>query len=171
MSPNYLYIMLGDWDFLNPKTFVMLGHVQHFFIVGVELKLAKEISPKCLKILAVINVLPPPGGPIALTRVQSVMNLKHFSLSLLSYQPPWSKYYLSISIGGCASHFSFCGMFKSSIKITPFPTFGPKTPFFLLSSLESTISYVYVQVVCALKDISITRYNLGSKMLFRICLI
>lgn len=63
-------------------------------------KLAIDIKLVCLKNLGVINVLPPPGGPIAPTKCKSYNYLQVLSFSLLSYQPPSSKNYLNISIGG-----------------------------------------------------------------------
>ena len=41
-------------------------------------KSVKEVKVKCLKILGAIKVLPPPGGPIAVTKVESINFLKGF---------------------------------------------------------------------------------------------
>jgi len=42
--------------------------VENIFIITSSSKFAMEIRFKCLKNLAVMNVLPPPGGPIAPTK-------------------------------------------------------------------------------------------------------
>lgn len=56
------------------------------------------------------------------------------------YQFPWSKYWRSSSIGGCAPNTSFAGIFMSSTKMMHFfPMGGPYTPFRLLSSLDIII--------------------------------
>jgi hypothetical protein len=42
---------------------------------------AKDIRLKCLSILGVINVLPPPGTPMAPTKIRFTRFMKGFSLS------------------------------------------------------------------------------------------
>lgn len=69
-------------------------------------------------------------------------------------------------MGGYAPHFSFYGIFKSSIKTTHLPNFGPYIPFLLLSNLPSTISYVYVHDVYAENPNSIVIYLLVSNFVF-----
>lgn len=49
---------------------------------------ARDTRVKCLKIRGVINDLPPPGGPIAVTNIVLIILLNGFSLSLCSYHPP-----------------------------------------------------------------------------------
>jgi hypothetical protein len=43
---------------------------------------------KCLRNLGVMNVFPPPGGPIAAMIIVSTMFLNGCLLSFLSYHPP-----------------------------------------------------------------------------------
>mmetsp|Transcript_39913 Transcript_39913/g.120547 ORF Transcript_39913/g.120547 Transcript_39913/m.120547 type:complete len:294 (+) Transcript_39913:5955-6836(+) len=55
-----------------------------------------------------------------------------------------------ISMGGWAPYSSLNGMFKSSMNTSIFlPGGGPKVPFFRLSNLPSTTSWVWLAVVCA----------------------
>lgn len=82
------------------------------------------ITLKCLTNLAVIKVLPPPGGPIAAKQI-NLYNFIHCK-SFLLYHPLWSKYCLISSIGGCAPNYYFLGIFKSSTKMIHFlPIGGP----------------------------------------------
>ena len=66
------------------------------------------------------------------------------------YQPPWSMYWRSSSMGGCAPKVSLAGMFRSSTKTTHLrPMGGPYTPFLRLSSRPSTCSCVMLPLVRA----------------------
>lgn len=88
-------------------------------------KSVKETKLQCLNILGVMNVLPPPGSPIAETNKTFCIFLNGFSLSFKSYQPPWSKNCLKSSIGGYAPQTSLEGIFKSSTNNMHLPNLGP----------------------------------------------
>jgi len=85
---------------------------------------AKESMCILRSIRLVITCRPPPGGPMAATRVTSTMNL--YLSVLRSYQPPWSTHWRISSTGGCAPYVSRAGMLKSSMKMTNcLPSIGP----------------------------------------------
>jgi len=66
----------------------------------------------------------PPGGPKAVNKMTSSNLLK--DNSFLSYQPEWSKNYLSNSIAGWHPESSLLGIFKSSTNmINFFPNLSP----------------------------------------------
>ena len=68
------------------------------------------------------------------------------------YQPAWSIHCLKISMGGWAPYSSLAGILRSSTNTTHFlPRGGPNTPFRLLSSLLSIISWVWFADVWAEK--------------------
>jgi len=92
--------------------------------------LVYDITLRCLTNLLLITALPPPGSPMVARMNISMIYLN--SKSDISYHPLWSCHCLNNSKTGCAPYISFLGMFKSSIRHTPFlfPS-GPNTPIFL----------------------------------------
>ena len=113
-------------------------------------KEVKEVSERWRRMRGLTKDLPPPGGPIAVMRMVFMIFLKGFSLSLCSYHPPWSKYCLSNSIGGCAPYFYLVGMLRSSTnRMQCSWGFGPYYPLRILSSFPSMISCVCMEEVCA----------------------
>jgi len=103
-------------------------------------------------ILGVMCVLPPPGGPNAVSI--KILSIFINCWSFLLYHPLWSKNCLKSSIGGCALYSYFLGILSSSTKTIYFlPTGAPYTPLLILSNFKSIASWVWFAVVCALKVI------------------
>mmetsp|Transcript_5801 Transcript_5801/g.17738 ORF Transcript_5801/g.17738 Transcript_5801/m.17738 type:complete len:208 (-) Transcript_5801:2430-3053(-) len=109
-----------------------------------------------------LNTLrPPPGGAMAASSCMSLMCFT--SQRWRSYQKPLSTHSLSSSSGGRNPNVDFCGMLRSSMKVTSFlPPTGANTPFVRFSSLPSIVSCSELDDVCAEKLMTMAERSLGS---------